>query len=78
MRIFNTYGPTETQAVTDIEVTREVVDQSNPLPVGFLNPEVRAVIRDVETGDVLPSGQTGEVYLEAPRCRWAISVAPIC
>lgn len=64
VRIFNTYGPTETQAVTDIEVTREVVDQSNPLPVGFLNPEVRAVIRDVETGDVLPSGQTGEVYLE--------------
>lgn len=63
-RIFNTYGPTETQAVTDIEVTRELAEQLNPLPVGYLNPEVRAVIRDVETGEIVPQGQMGEVYLE--------------
>lgn len=62
--LYNTYGPTETQAVTDILVTRELCESANPLPVGFLNPEVRAVIRDLETGEELPAGETGEVYLE--------------
>lgn len=62
--IYNTYGPTETQAVTDILVTRELAEETNPLPVGYLNPEVQAVIRDLQTGEPLPEGEAGEVYLE--------------
>lgn len=64
VRLFNTYGPTETQAVSDIEVTRELAEQLNPLPVGYLNPQIDAVIRDADTGEVLPQGSIGEVYLE--------------
>lgn len=64
VNLYNTYGPTETQAVTDILVTRELAETINPLPVGYLSPGVRAVIRDLETGEALGAGETGEVYLE--------------
>lgn len=64
VRIFNTYGPTETQAVTDIEVTQNLAETVNPLPVGALNPAMRAIIRDIDTGEALPQGSVGEICLE--------------
>lgn len=61
--VFNTYGPTETQAVSDIRVDAEMARTVDPLPVGYLNPRMRAVIRDVDSGKTLGSNQVGEIYL---------------
>ena len=62
-RMLNTYGPTETQAVTDIVVDTQLATTVNPLPVGYLNGGVRAIVRDPESGDELPQGEIGEIYL---------------
>lgn len=62
-RTLNTYGPTETQAVSDIVLTQELVDTINPLPVGYMNPTVKALILNPDTLEELPVGQEGEVYL---------------
>ena len=62
-RVLNTYGPTETQAVTDIVVDENLAREVNPLPVGYLSDGVRALIRDPETGEELLCGEVGEIYL---------------
>ena len=62
-RILNTYGPTETQAVTDIVVDEVLATEENPLPVGYLGGAMAAIVRDPETGAVLPCGEVGEIYL---------------
>ena len=61
--LYNTYGPTETQAVTDILVDERLAAEANPLPVGYLAPNARALVADVETGEWLPRGREGEIYL---------------
>lgn len=62
-RVLNTYGPTETQAVTDIAVDEGLAREVNPLPVGYLSAGMEAIVRDPETGEELPRGQVGEIYL---------------
>lgn len=62
-RILNTYGPTETQAVTDIVVDEALATEVNPLPVGYLGGAMAAIVRDPETGETLPCGEVGEIYL---------------
>lgn len=62
-RVLNTYGPTETQAVTDIVVDAQLATTVNPLPVGYPNGGVRAIVRDPESGNELPQGEIGEIYL---------------
>ena len=62
-RIYNTYGPTETQAVTDIELDSALVESLDPLPVGHLGIGSGAVILDLETGEELGAGEVGEIYL---------------
>lgn len=64
--LYNTYGPTETQAVTDLLVTQDVVTTLNPLPVGYFGPNNAALICDMETGELLSEGKVGEVYLTGP------------
>lgn len=64
LQLYNTYGPTETQAVSDILVDEALATQVNPLPVGFLNPDMHAVIVDLKDGKELPCGEAGEIYLE--------------
>ena len=64
LRLVNTYGPTETQAVTDIVVDAALLEECDPLPVGFLNPSVRATIREPLSLALLPEGQEGEVFLD--------------
>src|SRR5690606_32476598 len=45
--VWNTYGPTEaTVATTSIQVTREVLSDYSPLPVGAAMPGVGIAIRD--------------------------------
>lgn len=62
--LFNTYGPTETQAVSDIQIDRDLIASANPLPVGFLNPAIEAIVCDGETGKQCVCGQIGEVFLQ--------------
>ncbi len=50
--IYNTYGPTEaTVATTKIEITKEILDKYNPLPVGFTKPECEIIIDKENTDD---------------------------
>ena len=64
--ILNTYGPTEaTVAVTSVPVTRELLTQWNPLPIGRVMPGTRIIIRD-EKGEPVPSGERGEIVIAGP------------
>ncbi len=66
VEILNTYGPTEaTVAVTGVPVTRELLAQWNPLPIGRVMPGTRIIIRD-EKGEPVPSGERGEIVIAGP------------
>lgn len=59
-RVFNTYGPTETTvAVTSVEITQQVIDENESLPVGFAKPDMNIFIMD-ENGNKLPDGEKGK------------------
>lgn len=63
---FNTYGPTEaTVAVTSVAVTRELLAQYNPLPIGRVMPGTEIFIRG-ENGDAVPEGERGEIVIAGP------------
>jgi D-alanine--poly(phosphoribitol) ligase subunit 1 len=64
--IWNTYGPTEaTIAVTEVAVTRELIQQHNPLPIGRVMPGTRIIIRG-EDGRPVPEGERGEIVIAGP------------
>ncbi|MBX5319253.1 D-alanine--poly(phosphoribitol) ligase subunit DltA [Staphylococcus caprae] len=55
--IYNTYGPTEaTVAVTSIQITQDILDQYNPLPVGVARPGTTLSITD--EGELVIEGQS--------------------
>lgn len=61
--IFNTYGPTETTvAVTQVEITDEVLEKYDRLPIGRVKDDTRITI-DTSKGD--KPGQ-GEIIIEGP------------
>lgn len=62
-KVYNTYGPTETQAVSDIVITPEVLAAHEVLPVGYMGLGSEAFILDPETEAPVPGGQEGEIYL---------------
>jgi D-alanine--poly(phosphoribitol) ligase subunit 1 len=48
-KIYNTYGPTEaTVATTLVEITDDIINKYNPLPVGFPKPESKILIDEEE------------------------------
>ena len=52
--IYNTYGPTEaTVATTLIAITKEILDNYNPLPVGFPKPDSEIIIEKANEEDKL-------------------------
>ena len=62
-KIVNTYGPTEsTCAVTEIEITDDIVKKYSPLPVGMPKPGTYIWITDSE-GNRLPDGEVGEIVI---------------
>lgn len=62
--IYNTYGPTEaTVAVTQVKVTRELLEAYPSLPLGVIKPDMRLHIVDQESGELVPDGQKGEIVL---------------
>ncbi|UOY92680.1 D-alanine--poly(phosphoribitol) ligase subunit DltA [Ectobacillus sp. JY-23] len=65
-RIMNTYGPTEaTVAVTEIEVTKEILDQYQSLPVGRCKSDCRILILK-EDGTIAAEGEKGEIVIVGP------------
>ena len=61
--VYNTYGPTEsTVAVTGIEVTEELLQKADPLPVGYPKPGTCIQIRD-DGGNLLSEGEKGEIVI---------------
>ena len=64
--IFNTYGPTEaTVAVTSVRVTRELIAEYNPLPIGHVMPGTEIIIRG-ENGQPVAPGERGEIVIAGP------------
>ena len=64
--VWNTYGPTEaTVATTSIRVTREVLAQHSPLPVGYAMPGTHISIMG-ETGALVAEGERGEIVIIGP------------
>lgn len=64
--VWNTYGPTEaTVATTSILVTREVIAQHSPLPVGAVMPGTRIAIMDEQRAPVA-EGERGEIVIIGP------------
>jgi len=64
--VWNTYGPTEaTVATTSILVTREVIAQHSPLPVGAVMPGTRIAIMDEQRAPV-SEGERGEIVIIGP------------
>ena len=65
-KIYNTYGPTEaTVAVSALEITDAVLAKYDKLPIGYMKEDMTATIMDKE-GNVLPSGEPGELVLSGP------------
>jgi D-alanine--poly(phosphoribitol) ligase subunit 1 len=64
--VWNTYGPTEaTVATTSIRVTREVLAQYSPMPVGYPMPGTRIPIIG-ENGAPVAEGERGEIVIIGP------------
>jgi len=63
--IYNSYGPTEaTVATTKINITQEILNQYNPLPVGYPKPNSKIVI---ENGEIIIVGENVSIgYLNRP------------
>lgn len=61
-KVINTYGPTEsTVAISEVEVTKEVVTKYNPLPVGKAKPGTW--IKIMEDGKEVAPGHKGEIII---------------
>ncbi len=63
-KLYNTYGPTETQAaVTDVEITSEHVESGRPLPIGTISPFNELRIENPETHELVADGTHGEIVI---------------
>jgi D-alanine--poly(phosphoribitol) ligase subunit 1 len=66
VKIFNTYGPTEaTVAATSIEVSAEMLEVYQNLPIGKTKQDTRILLLD-EDGVEVPVGETGEITIIGP------------
>ncbi|MDN6206189.1 MAG: D-alanine--poly(phosphoribitol) ligase subunit DltA, partial [Staphylococcus simulans] len=55
--VYNTYGPTEaTVAVTSVQITQEILERFNPLPVGQARPGT--TLSTTEEGELLIAGNS--------------------
>ncbi len=61
-QVYNTYGPTEsTVAVTEVDVTEEVLQKYSVLPVGKAKPGTEIIIMD--GNEEMPEGEKGEIVI---------------
>ncbi|MGX7023608.1 D-alanine--poly(phosphoribitol) ligase subunit DltA [Vagococcus hydrophili] len=64
--IFNTYGPTEaTVAITSVQITQDILDSNERLPLGRAKSDTRLIILNDE-GQAQPEGEIGEIIIEGP------------
>ena len=61
--IVNAYGPTETQAVTGVKITREMAESDQALPIGYAKPGSEIHVLDHETLEEVPTGESGEIFI---------------
>jgi D-alanine--poly(phosphoribitol) ligase subunit 1 len=65
-KVFNTYGPTEaTVAVTFVEVTEELLESYQTLPVGEPKSDTKIILID-ENGQQVFDGEKGEIIIVGP------------
>lgn len=65
-KVWNTYGPTETTvAVTEIEVTSQLLQQVSRLPIGKVKEDTQILIMDEEKV-CTSEGQMGEIVIVGP------------
>lgn len=62
-KLLNTYGPTETQAITDVLIDDRMINASEPLPVGMPSPYTKLLIMKPGSMEVLPPNEPGEVVI---------------
>lgn len=64
--VWNTYGPTEaTVATTSVQITKEVIANYSPLPVGKAKPGTLVEVHDKDGQSTL-SGERGEIIIAGP------------
>lgn len=62
-KIFNTYGPTEaTVAISEVEITPEIIANSDRLPVGYAKPGIELSIWNGDQQITTP-GKQGEIII---------------
>lgn len=62
-KVINTYGPTETTvAISEVDITKDVITNHNPLPIGIAKPGTYVRIVD-EQGMCVPDGEKGEIII---------------
>jgi D-alanine--poly(phosphoribitol) ligase subunit 1 len=64
-KIYNTYGPTEaTVAVSGVQITKDVLDQYDRVPIGYVKEDTTVLIMD--ESQPVPRGQVGEIVISGP------------
>jgi D-alanine--poly(phosphoribitol) ligase subunit 1 len=64
-KIYNTYGPTEaTVAVSGVQITKDVLDQYDRVPIGYVKEDTTVLIMD--ENQPVPRGQVGEIVISGP------------
>ena len=62
--VVNGYGPTEsTVLVTATNITAEIAERDEPLPVGMPKPGVQLHVLDPDTLEPVPAGVAGELFI---------------
>jgi D-alanine--poly(phosphoribitol) ligase subunit 1 len=65
-KVFNTYGPTEaTVAVTSVEITSDILNQYQSLPVGSPKKDTKLLLLD-ENGNETAEEEKGEIIIVGP------------
>ncbi|MGY3765879.1 D-alanine--poly(phosphoribitol) ligase subunit DltA [Vagococcus vulneris] len=64
--VYNTYGPTEaTVAITEVLLSKEILDKYDRLPLGRVKADTKLVILD-ESGEAVAEGEPGEIIIVGP------------
>lgn len=63
VKIYNTYGPTEaTVAVASIRITKEIIENYDKMPIGYVKKDTLISIQDSNDQEV-SSGEKGEIVI---------------
>lgn len=63
--LYNTYGPTEaTVAISEIDITNDVLDNYDRLPIGYVKDDTKVVI--MEDDEEVAVGNQGEIIIVGP------------